>query len=226
MAYPNAHLLVRFNGSFGPSATTNAEKWSSSLRLGVIGADVTYNAANLLTMANSIHAATITFHNSSAAKLGSNCWFHNVAVARIGTDGKYSPAQQETVYSTGSPQSGTGIADQPWSTASVISLRTGNFRGYASNGRFYYPQLVGNIETGTGRVQAAAVTARVAAVKVWFDAINNAATTYALNMRISVQSATGATAALVTSIRSDERLDAVERRENAGPTVWRAANLA
>lgn len=226
MAFPNAHLLVRFNGSLGPSAATNSEKWSSSLRLAVIGADVSYSAANLLTLANSIHAATITFHGGSAAKLGNNCYFQNVSIARIGTDGRYSPAQQETVYSTGNPQAGTGIPDQPWSSASVISLRTGNFRGYASNGRFYYPQLVGNVDTSTGRVQSAVVIARVAAAKVWFDAINAAATTYALNMRIAVVSSTGSTAALVTSIRSDERLDSIERRENAGPTVWRAANLA
>lgn len=226
MAFPQAHLYLRFNGSFGPSAETNSEKWSSGLRLAVIGADVHYSPAALQTFANAVHTAASAFHNGTNSNTGSTTAFHNVTVARVGTDGKYLPAQQETTVSAGNPIFGSNLCDQPWNTAGVISLRTDNFRGYASNGRWYYPQTSGAIHALTGRVLGGSVDTRLALAKTLFNAINTAAQTYAENLRICVVSATGSTAAKVTSIRADERLDSIERRENAAPTVWHTQTIA
>lgn len=225
MPHPNAHLLLRMNGSFGPSLTTNAEKWTATLRFGVIGADINYNASALQTFANASHAAVSTFHSTAGIGSGTTSAFLNVSVARIGTDGLYDPTQQDTIFSVGSGIFGSGTTNSPWSSAYVISLRTANFRGYASNGRWYYPMVAPSIDANTGRVSATMQTARVNAAKTLFDALNTAAGAYAVNARLIISSSTGATAAKVTSIRGDQRLDSIERRENAAPAVWQTATL-
>lgn len=226
MAHPNAHILLKAHGSFGGNYASNQEKWTAGLRLGVIGADVMYDAAALQTFANAARAAFSTFHNSTDAYAGTQTYFHECTAARIGPNGRYLPLQQETIHTGGTPIAGLGSPTQPWNTACVISLRTSNFRGYASNGRFYYPMIVGGIDPSSGRILSAVSDNRIAAAKTLFDAINTAGQAYAENMRIIVSSATGSTAAKVTAIRSDERLDSIERRENAGATVWHNATLA
>ena len=225
MAFPNAHLLLRAMGNFGPSVATNQEKWSAGLRFGVIGADVNYNATALQVFAEAAHAAFVAFHPGTAVGAGTTCFFTGVSVARVGPDGKYLPTQQETTYSTGLPIAGSPTTVHPWSTANVLSLRTANFRGYASNGRFYYPATGAAIDANTGRISGTNVTNRLNLVKTLFDALNTAAQAYAVNMRVIVASSTGNTAAKVTSVRQDERLDAIERRENAAPAVWKSVTL-
>jgi hypothetical protein len=64
------------------------------------------------------------------------------------------------------------------------------------------------------------------AAKVMIDEINDAAQVYATNMRVVVASKTGGIQAVVTSIRSDERIDSIERRENAAPAVWMTRDIS
>lgn len=225
MAHPNAHLYVKIHGSFGGNYASNAEKWSAGLRIGVIGADINYSVAGLQTLANSIHTAVYAYHSVAASLAGTGNWFERVSVARVGTDGHYDPKAQQTTWSTGSPVVGTGQANQPWNTAGNISLRTDNPRGYASNGRFYYPQLVGGLDVNSGRIVTSLQATRIAAIKTLFDAINTAAGVYAVAAKVMVSSATGGVSALVRQVRIDDRLDSIERRENSQPSVWHAATL-
>jgi len=223
--HPYAHIYLRANGNFGGNYATNAEKWSTGLRVGVVGADITYNAASLQTFVNACATAFVDFHTSANTYVGATCYLTHVTAARIGGSGLYDPPQQETTVSGAINSAGSGTATQPWNTAGVVSLRTANFRGYASNGRFYYPQLVGSLDVTTGRVSSTAVQFRLDKAKILFDAINAAAAAYATNARVIISSSAGLTSAKVTSIRIDERLDSIERRENANPPVWKTATL-
>jgi hypothetical protein len=226
MAHPNTHLYCKVTGSFGGNNLSNAEKWSAGFRIGVIGADINYSVAGLQTLANSLHTAVYAFHSVAASLAGTANWFHNVSVARVGPDGKYNPLGQETTWSVGTQVVGTGQMNQPWNTAGNISLRTDNPRGYASNGRFYYPQLVGGLDVNSGRIVPSLQATRIAAIKTMFDAFNTAAAVYAVNARVIVSSATGGVAAVVKQVRIDDRLDSIERRENSQPSVWHTTTLA
>lgn len=226
MAHPNAHLYCRLVGSFGSDPGSNQEKWSAGFRAGVIGADVPFDATKLQTLANSLFAAGKAFHGNVDSLTSPFCWLHNVTVARVGTDGKYLPGVQDTTFSEGLPGLGIGNASLPWNTSGVFSLRTGNPRGYASNGRLYYPLLVGGAALTNGRLTDTQVTARLSRAKTMFDAFNAALATYQVNTCVVVSSATGSIASRVLQIRSDQRLDSIERRENAGQTVWFTSTLA
>lgn len=224
MTFTNRHVYLRANGAFG--AATGVEKWSVGLRFAIVGADVEWNESGLLTFANACHSALVTFHTASQVNAGSACYFVNCSAACIGVDGKYDPDGQETVFSTGSPQVGTGSTALPWSAAVVISLRTSRPRGYASNGRVYWPATAAAIVGTTGRVNSGNVSGRVTAFRTAVNAMNTAAAVYSTNMRLAVMSSVGAgRTALVNEIRADERLDNVERRENSAPAVWSTAPI-
>jgi hypothetical protein len=156
--------------------------------------------------------------------IGTNCFLDYVSGAQIGVGGKYTPTNQLTVVSPTTPTPGLGSGVLPWNTASVISLRTAIPRGRGSNGRVYWPCLSVPVIAGTGRVN---ILGRVQAAKTFFDAMNTAANTYSAGMRAVVASAVGGgVIAPVTSIRSDDRLDSIERRENAQPVAWSVSALA
>lgn len=226
MPFTAAHLYVRVNGGFGPSVASPVDKWSVGLRIAKSAGDVQMASPALLTFANAVHAATITLHASPAVLAGTTCFFTHVTAARVGTEGKYDPAGQVTTVSTGSPQAGSGTLTMPWSACLSIGLRTAQPRGYASNGRLYYPMTAGALASGTGRATATVVTNRLAAFKTWLNAINTAANTYDAGAAVSVMSSVGAGATeRVLSIRSDERVDNIERRENDLAVTYQTTTL-
>lgn len=225
MAFANSHLYLRISGHFGASATIS-DKWSSGLRLAIVGAEVPFSIPGLQTFCDAALAAVKTFHASGSTYVGTNTFLDDVSVARVGLDGKYNPADQMTTHSPTSPHAGTGTPYLPWNSAAVISLRTDYPRGYASNGRFYYPFIAQGMVPTTGRLSGTTVDQRVAAAKTLFEAINAAATAYAANMKIAVCSARGGRTAICHTIRSDERVDSIERRENQQPAIWHSATIA
>lgn len=229
MTFANAHILCRLGGSFGVADTSKMDFWSVGLRFAIVGADVPYSSTNLLTFANAVKAAAVTMHTSNLFGAGDACWLQDVTAARVGTDGHYQPDTQETIHATPPPNSlGGGSTTKPWNTALVISLRTDRPRGYASNGRVYYPALgVPGFTLGTGRISDAAVGSRMDVAKVFLDECNTAAAAYATNMRLAVMSQKGAgLTALVTAIRADGRLDSIERRENKIPVTYMTRALS
>jgi hypothetical protein len=67
----------------------------------------------------------------------------------------------------------------------------------------------------------------VGSFKTFFDALNVAANTYSAGTRLIVASNVGGGLhAPVTMIRSDDRIDSIERRENDTPATWSTSTLA
>lgn len=226
MAYPHEHILIRFNGHFGTSGSI-IDKWSSGLRFGLPTAAPAYDEAKLQTFVNACQAAANTFHSAASSITGTNAFLDYVTGAQIGALGRYSPQSQLTVQSPTVVTGGNGTPVLPWNSALVTSLRTAVPRGRGSNGRVYWPALAGGIQAGTGRLQVPTVQTRLNLMKTFFDACNTAADSYSAGMRLVVASAVeGGMIQTVTSIRADERVDSIERRENDQVSTWSTATLA
>ena len=226
MPFTNAHLLVRLNGGFGASSLAPLDKWSAGFRVGIPTQDIRYDAGDLQTFANSVHAAANTLHTSSAVLAGANCFFTHVTVARVGENGLYDPPGQLTTVSTGAASAGSGTGLHAWTSAASVGLRTNNPRGYASNGRFYYPAVAFPITANTGRMSASTVLNRLNAMKTFFNAVNTAALVYEAASGVQVMSSVGfGTTARVIALRGDDRMDNVERRENDAPPVYQLVTL-
>lgn len=220
MTYAFPHLVVRLNGGFG-SSSTPPDRWSSGFRVGIPTQSIRYDAGALQTFANAVHTAASTMHANAATAAGTNCFLLNVSVARVGTNGRYDPAGQLTTVSTGATAAGAGTANQAWNVALSVGLRTAQPRGYASNGRFYYPMLAPTVVTGTGRLVQTSVQNRLNVMATFFDSVNTAAAVYDLGSLVCVMSNVGAgTTEAVTAVRSDLRLDSIERRENNQPPTY------
>lgn len=225
MAFAQEHILLRFLGHFGSSGSA-VDRWSVGVRLGQASLPVIYDAAKLQTLVNSAFTAAQAFHSAAGTNAGSNCFVDQVAGANIGPSGKYVPNGALTILSASIPTAGTGTAVLPWNSALVISLRTAIPRGRGSNGRVYWPALAMPVVTGSGRVATANVSARLTAAKTFFDSLNTAANTYFAGTRVIVASNVGlGVNAPVTSLRSDDRVDSIERRENDQPPVYTSVAL-
>lgn len=215
MAFTHRHLYVRLNGGIGGTSGSPVDKWSTGFRVAIPGQDIQLATPALQTFANAVHAAAITLHGQALTLAGSNCNFLYVTAARVGVDGKYDPTGQLTVVSTGAPQAGSGTPGLPWGSCLSVGFRTAAPRGYASNGRFYYPMLAGTIVTGTGRVTNTTVMNRLTNIKAFLNSVNTAANVYDPGACVCVMSKVGAgTTQRVISLRGDERVDNIERREN------------
>lgn len=231
VTYNRAHYVFRINGHFGANAATFRDFWSTGFRLGNIGADAPLGV-DLSPFLESVAPAIETFHTDSASMVGTNTFLDELTIARVGHDGKYEPTTQETTrrkYAT--PRAGQFAGTQPWSSALVMSLRTGFPRGIASNGRTYWPCTALSIESATGRVNQGSVTAWVALAKTMIDSINTAAGNMISPLvRVGVFGADGKTgparAGWVERIRVDLRADTIEKRENDEPPVWTEVALA
>lgn len=223
MAYSHEHVLLRFLGHFGTTGVA-ADKWSAGIRFGLASAAPAYDPAKLQTFVNAAQAAAITFHTTAAVAAGTNCFFDQVSGAQIGVLGQYVPTSQVTTLSPYTATAGVGTPTMPWNVSCVISLRTANTRGRGSNGRVYWPMLSPSVTATTGRINS---QTRVNAAKTFLDALNTAANTYSPGMRAVVASNVGGGLIVpVTGIRSDDRLDSIERRENDQPATWFTAALA
>jgi len=117
-----------------------------------------------------------------------------------------------------------------WNSAYVTSLRRLIARGLASNGRMYWPAVGMTLTSTTGRLASATQNTYMTTCKTMLDAINVAAQAYQNGLRIHVlgySAKTGASmSSMVTSIRGEQRMDSIERRENQQPPVWSSALLA
>lgn len=203
------------------------DHWSSGLRFGVPGNDLGLTPGALQTFVDDALVALAAFHMDATNGVGSACWLDWATAAVIGPDGKYSPPDQETARADRAPLAGGGSTNLPWNTAHVISLRTARPRGYASNGRMYYPCLSFIIDASTGRLAPTPLNNRLSGAKTLLDALNAAATAYPESPQLIVASSVGAgLTATVTHIRADARLDSIERRESLQPAVYVSVDLA
>lgn len=227
MVFPLEHLLIRFQGHFGASGTTVVDRWSCGLRFGFTNLAPVYDSGKLQTFVNACQTAGNTLMGAVNTNAGTNTWLDQVTGAQIGVLGRYQPTTQLTIISPSSPTAGIGSPINPWNTAHVISLRTSRPRGPGSNGRVYWPCQALGVAAGTGRLTPTQVTNRLTNFKTFLDACNVAANSYSTGMRLLVASAVGGGAHVpVTSIRADDRLDSIERRENDQASVYQTTTLA
>jgi len=226
MVYAQEHVLLRFNGHFG-GASTFTDRWSVGVRLGQPSLPTPLDSAKMQTLVNSAHSAAKTLQQNAAVAAGTTCFYDQCAGATIGPSGKYAPSGQLTTLSPLESTPGLGTPTLPWNTALVVSLRTAVPRGRGSNGRVYWPATSLAVLPATGRIAAGNVANRIAGFKTFLDALNVAANTYLAGTRVIVASNVGTGLnAIVTGIRSDDRLDSIERRENDQASVWSTATLA
>lgn len=224
MVFPHEHVLLRFNGHFGSTATTFNDRWSCGIRMGLPASAPAYDAEKLQTLCNAAMTAAKTFHTASMVTTGTTAFLDYVSGAQIGVSGKYTPPSQLTIVSPTDSTAGVGTPVLPWNSAAVMSLRTDLPRGRASNGRVYWPIIAGSIDSFTGRLAGTPSTARVNAFATFLGALNTAGNTYSPGMKVVVASNVGGgLIATVTAVRMDDRVDSIERRENDQPPVYRTA---
>lgn len=225
MVFPHEHVLIRFNGHFGTSSSV-VDRWSSGIRFGLPGSAPAFDPAKLQTFVNACQTAANTFHSGTQSWTGTNAFLDYVSGAQIGVLGKYSPATQLTVVSPVNTTAGNGSPVLPWNSAMVISLRTAIPRGRGSNGRVYWPAIAAAVSATTGRLGSAPTQARLNLFKAFLDSCNDAANTYSAGMKAIVASNVGGGLyATVTSVRSDDRIDSIERRENDQPATYVTAAI-
>lgn len=226
MVYSHEHILLRFHGHFGTSGAFTDE-WSCGMRFGFPNLAPVFDTGKLQTFVNAAQTAGNTFQASAGAQVGTNCFLDYVSGAQIGVSGRYTPSTQLTIISPTTTTAGAGSSTLPWNTSNVISLRTNIPRGRGSNGRVYWPMLATTIVSTTGRLAAGTVNNRIGAAKTFLDALNVAANNYSAGMKLLVASSVGGgTMGVVQSIRADDRMDSIERRENDQASVYQQTNLA
>jgi len=216
MPYTGAHFYLRANGWFG-SSSAGVDQWSTGWRIAQEdGSVATPTDSSKTAFLAAVAPAISTFHGLADTRAGANCYLVFLTFARIGADGKYEPSVQDTwTYNYPAPVAGVSTTQQPWTTALVYSLRTARPRGYASNGRNYWPATGHFINGLTGRVSSS-LDSSVTAYRTMIRAINTAAGVMDPDAKVSVMSTVGAgLTAHATSIRVDDRLDSQERRENS-----------
>lgn len=228
MPYSREHVLVRINGIFG-STTNVRDRWSIGLRMASLSAVAP--ETDFTAFLTAFHSDVAAFHAHADVGAGSTCYYTFLTAAKIGVDGKYSPKTQLTSrYDAPSAIAGSGTCDSPFSQAQVCSLRTALPRGYASNGRLYYPMthINGLIDPATGRIAPGVVAPLLARWKILIEAANTKFNAVlGVPLKVSVMSQVGSgTTAVVNSLRMDGRLDAQERRENDQPAVWSTTTIA
>lgn len=214
-------------GHFG-TLSSQLDNWSTGLRITKNDGTATLPGDTALTtFLESISGPVATFHGAAGTLAGTSTFLDYLSAAVVGTDGKYYVPSSTTIMRPYGPViAGGGTPTQPWNTSLVCSMRTNFQRGYASNGRMYWPTIAASVNSATGRVSSSLATL-LGLYKTMFDAINSSAETMSAGARISVMSAVGqGHFSPVRSLRMDPRLDSIERRENAQPSVWTTVNLA
>lgn len=219
MPYLQSHLVLRIHGHFG-AAGSFLDYWSVGLRLArLLGAPAP--VADYTAFLESISGPVSTFHSSGTALAGTTCFLDRLTIARVGTDGKYDPPTQETTIREYTPViAGGGSGNAPWTQAICYSLRTDRPRGYASNGRVYYPATAAVVNPATGQM-GTSVESAANLFRTMLIAINTAAASLDADLKVSVMSQVGVGLTRpVTNVRVDHHLDRQERRENDSPPAY------
>jgi hypothetical protein len=214
MAFTSPFVYLRAVGHLG-SPGTKLEEWTVGFKLPQPGGTVP--TASLTAFLDTVQTAFSVFHGSVNVKAGSSCFLDELQAAVIGVDGKYvgGGAQATVKRPYGAPIGGASPTIHSYSTALVYSLRTTLSRGYASNGRAYWPATSLVIDPSTGVVLPAATLLAAQTAATLLNSINQAAdSVIADNLGVWVMSNVGAgLSAPVTSVRVGGKPDSQERRE-------------
>lgn len=225
MVFSSNFVYLRAIGTLGNNGE-GVEQWSAGMKIPMPTAP---SASSLSAFLETVSVAYSAFHTDSGNGFGSTCFLKQLTAAYVGTDGKYvgGGAQSTTVYNYGTPQAGTGTGVLPFSTAVVLSLRTANSRGPASNGRVYWPKLAVPISPTLGTWAIGEGTAMAGKAANLINQINAACTSILGGGGfVSVMSQVGPRHAIVTSVRVGHKPDRQERREKKIAEAYGTAAVA
>jgi hypothetical protein len=221
-------VKVTFNGHFGASTTNIVERWTAGLHLtkngGVIG-----GTSELSSFLTNIRTAAIAYHSDSGVGAGVSAYLDSISGAYIGTDGKYAlgALQSTTTVALTTSTPGAGSAQNPWSTAGVLTLRSLLTRGPASHGRCYWPAVGQPTTSTTGVVATGTVNGWSATAATFLNAVNAvAATNFGTGTNIGlVSNKLSGFQSPVTKVGIGQKLDSMESRERDIPENHKFTNL-
>lgn len=218
MTFAGPFYSLRVRGHLGGSSTI-VENWNYGFKIGADDSSVPSESTKLAFL-TALQSAASTFHAAVGVGAGSNCFLTSLTCAKIGTDGHYvgGGAQATTVYTYGSPVSGSATGTNPYATSFCIGLRTAQLRGLASNGRVYIPVMSLGVTANSGQWSTTQVANMLSAAKTFLNAINTAAAanlsdSHGLIVASQGGQAGGPASFPVTGIRGDGRPDHNETRE-------------
>lgn len=215
MPFTSNYLYTRILGTLGNNGT-GVEQWGVGFKVPVPSGTLT--AGQIEAYLSTISGAITTFHQGQVSA-GTSTFLKQLTGAMIGTDGKYlgGGTQSTQVYNYATPPAGVTAGTQPFSSCIVLSLRTPQQRGYASNGRLYWPSQGTAVGATTGTFNSSSMGTVASQAATMINQINAAlGTVLGLggSSRVAVMSSVGAgTTALVTSVRVGVKPDRQERRE-------------
>ena len=202
MAYGEQHLLYSFTGTM-----PGGEVWSCGVRTsGALGPT---DQVTLDALATNGVVQWSTFHATAANVIGSGVIFDLCTVRVISTAG-ITVGQSER--SPASPVAGSGSVNKPNQCAVVVTLITA-VAGRRGRGRFYVPVLGGTI-TGANRVAPTQRDSLADTAAAMLSGINDGLDNATYAARVGVQSQTGLSDAVVTSIRVGDVWDTQRRRRD------------
>lgn len=197
MPYPVAHGLLTILGD----AYTQSEEWQTGLRLLASGPPTEAEFV-------AVDAAIATFLGNSALRFPSGRRYLGLKWAPQDTSGRYPEGEDSIEWFRTTPLSGGGPVGFP-QIAVVTSLRTPRTRGFASNGRMYWPATP-SVSATDGRMSAPDALSIATAGAALIGAIADSGIGTP-----AVFSAVGAgRAEPVTGVRVGRVADTVRRRRN------------
>ena len=202
MAYGENHLLYSFTGTL-----PGGEVWSCGLR--TAGALGSTSQVTLDALAANAVIQWSTFHAVSANNLGTTVVFDLATVRVISTAG-LTIGQAEG--SPAAPVTGGGAVSKPNQCAVVVTVLTAT-AGRRGRGRFYVPVLAGSV-TALGRLTAVHRDSLADTAANLLSGLNAGLANAVYPARIGVQSQTGLTSAVATSIRVGDVWDTQRRRRD------------
>lgn len=217
MTYEAPFVKVTAEGVFGPSSSAPVEIWRCGFHVSTITGG-NYSNTALDKLCQDVFTPLSVYHAKTTTNAGTHTWLVSTSAAVIGEDGNYLGGGVQTTrrYTPGTATAGSGTAIHPLPTSVCITLRSIVARGPASHGRLYWPALATSISgTEDGRLTPAQATARVADMKILFDAINASfAGSIGTGHAVTLESQVGTgVSAPVIRVGCGRKLDAIENRE-------------
>jgi hypothetical protein len=180
---------------------SSTEEWQTGVRL---------DGTQVPTTANfqAIDSAVQTFLSTSQARLPAGFRYIGLKWAPQDVNGRYGDNGESVEYLAPAPLSGSTTPSYP-QVAVVLSLRTGRARGFASNGRMYFPTMQ-SVQSDSGKMTAGTASGLATAGAALIQAIN------AVGLgNVAVMSAVGAgRIERVTGVRVGRVFDTQRRRRN------------
>ncbi len=205
MTYTTNHALLTILGdSFGMQ-----EEWQTGVRL--VGDNTPPTTAEF----EAVNAAVQTFIGNNELKVGQGFRYIGLKWAPQDVNGKYGAEGESITWLRPSPGQGQGTDAGYPQIAIVLSLRTSRTRGYASNGRMYFPSTM-KPTAADGLIAAGSASAVATAAATMIQSINAAGMG-----QVAVMSKVGAgRTELVNAVRVGRVMDTQRRRRNGLPESY------